>query len=234
MCEKIEPSKLGIRLVFKDHVRSEFSDPNQISHCACPGASFSKRIHERVRDSAFPVLRARRRRSQRATRGGSFKGGITGLGDQHNPGSSSGTEATGIRMAWSPSENYSQAGNTVPATQQPASCCPVVLLRWAIGFVWRLLLCCPYHSRSCWGQMQKQPNADPMGRRNSTTQRFSMSAPLERPQPANLPGTWPLYSPHICVLSSLQDLPISFHIRGSRAITRKEGPLAQPFCFTTW
>ncbi len=37
----------------------------------------------------------------------------------------------------------SWAGNTLPATQQPASCCPIVLWRCPIGFVQRLLLVTP-------------------------------------------------------------------------------------------
>ena len=59
-----------------------------------------------------------------------------------------------------------EAQNTLPATQQPASCCPVVLLHRPVGFVWRLLLYHPNYSRSTWS-IQKQPNADPMGRCNS-------------------------------------------------------------------
>ncbi len=48
------------------------------------------------------------------------------------------------RGAW-----WSEAGNTLPATQQPASCCSI--MQHPIGFVWRLLLRRPNHSRSSWG-----------------------------------------------------------------------------------
>ncbi len=75
----------------------------------------------------------------------------------------------------SPSRTLVQAGNTLPATQQPASCCPVVLGRRPIGFVQRLLLLCPNCSRSGWGvtnAAQYKPNRA-MPQHNGTARRFS-------------------------------------------------------------
>ncbi len=51
-----------------------------------------------------------------------------------------------------------EAGNTLPPTQQPASCCRVVLWCCPIGFVWRLLLHHPNHSQSSWGNANAAQN----------------------------------------------------------------------------
>ncbi len=80
---------------------------------------------------------------------------------------------TPLLFQWFPSTERTygadslEAGNTLPATQQPASCCPVLLWHQPIGFVWRLLLQHP--NQSSWGQRKNQPKANPMGRHNSTT-----------------------------------------------------------------
>ncbi len=59
-----------------------------------------------------------------------------------------------------------EAGNTLPATQQPASCCPVVLLRRPIGSALGCFCVAPTTPRPplrVVGVMQIQPNTNPMG-----------------------------------------------------------------------
>ncbi len=52
-----------------------------------------------------------------------------------------------------------EAGNALPATQQPVSCCPVMLWHRPIGFVWSLLLHIPI-TLGAVGAVQIQPNTN--------------------------------------------------------------------------
>ncbi len=78
-----------------------------------------------------------------------------------------------------PPESNVQAGNTLPATQQPASCCPVLLWRRPIGFVWGAAVALPQllleQQGQCKSSLMLKQWGDTTARWGSTT---LVAAPL--------------------------------------------------------